>query len=102
MRMIPWGPCILIFNIRILDSQTPHYFGNAVCVCPCLLAGLPPRRIWLELRKLNAAEVQQPGAFAQALKLAYHLGLLRHILPFCQVGGPEPYEPPHSPMSVSP
>lgn len=47
-------------------------------VCP----GVPPRRIWLELKKLNAAEALQPGVWAKTVKLAYHLGLLPHLFPW--------------------
>lgn len=47
-------------------------------------AGVPPRRIWLELRKLCKAEAQQPGAWPHALKLSYHLGLLSHMFPWLQ------------------
>ncbi|WIA33574.1 hypothetical protein OEZ86_006698 [Tetradesmus obliquus] len=46
--------------------------------------GLPPRRIWLELRKLHRAELQQPGTWVRSLKLAYHLGLLQHLFPWLQ------------------
>lgn len=46
-------------------------------------AGLPPRRIWLELRKLAAAEASAPGtSWARALGLAAHLGVLPALFPW--------------------
>lgn len=57
---------------------TPH----GVCL---QLTGLPPRRLWLELHKLNKAEAGAPGTWAAAMKLAYHLGLLRAMMPWLRV-----------------
>ena len=48
------------------------------------MLGMPPRRIWLELRKLHRAEQQQPGNWCRSLKLCYHLGLLQHLFPWMQ------------------
>jgi hypothetical protein len=45
---------------------------------------VPPRRIWLELRKLAAAEARSPGSWPKTLKLCYHLGLLPHVFPWMQ------------------
>lgn len=50
-------------------------------------AGVPTRRVWLELRKLAKAEAQRPGAWPSALKLSYHLGLLPHVFPWLQPRG---------------
>ncbi|KAF8058132.1 pcnB [Scenedesmus sp. PABB004] len=53
--------------------------------------GQPPRRIWLELRKLHRAEADgsAPGAWPRALKLAFHLGLLPHLFPWLAGTGHE-------------
>ena len=46
-------------------------------------AGVPPRRIWLELRKLAAAEAAAPGAaWPRALTLAAALGVLPAVFPW--------------------
>ena len=46
---------------------------------------LPPRRIWLELNKLQKAETKAPGScWPKALKLSYHLGLLQYLFPWLQ------------------
>ncbi|KAI8474864.1 MAG: hypothetical protein J3K34DRAFT_517939 [Monoraphidium minutum] len=50
--------------------------------------GLPPRRIWLELRKLAALDGKLPGSWARCLALAYHLGLLPHLFPWTSGRGP--------------
>jgi hypothetical protein len=44
--------------------------------------GVPWRRIWLELRKLQAAEQRDPGVWPRSLLLAHHLGVLPHLLPW--------------------
>lgn len=67
------GPCIG----HKLQSQ----LLTSLSCCP---PGLPPRRIWLELRKLHQAEQQQPGSWCRSMRLAYHLGLLHHIFPWLQ------------------
>jgi hypothetical protein len=43
---------------------------------------VPPRRIWLELRKLAACDAEAPGTWGRALALCYHLGLLPHLFPW--------------------
>lgn len=48
---------------------------------------MPPRRIWLELRKLAAAEQAQGGSWAKSLALAHHLGLLPHLFPWLRGAG---------------
>jgi hypothetical protein len=52
-----------------------------------IATGMPPRRVWLELRKLAAMDEKLPGSWTKALVLAYHLGLLQHLFPWLRGSG---------------